>query len=379
MAVWSKKWHPIVCAYALSIAFWMPLSLLAGGQSYIMAREAHLHVELNSQLMVYAARYFAVALLTPLIFYAVSRYPVSSRGVRRVGAYVVGYVPFACAFAVIRWLLLPPWMEDTKWGPRSFDTLLELAYSTFADLLLLYLGIIVAAHAYTYFVRGQQQEMDRLRLRQSLAQSELQALRAQLQPHFLFNTLQGISTLIDTDPPTAQAMLHKLGSLLRAVLKHGSSDLISLKQELEFVRGYLDLEHMRLGTRLAVRWRLAPDAEAALIPQLLLQPLVENAIVHGIAPAREGGWIAIEANIRDDVLLVEIRNSVAAASQPGLQVGLVNVTARLKRLYADDAHFEFLMQGEAKVAVARLRVPALATPISDSGIESSLRDACIGN
>jgi two-component system LytT family sensor kinase len=265
-------------------------------------------------------------------------------------------------------------MEETmSWGPRSLHTLYELAYSTFADVLLLYLGIIVGAHAYTYFVRGQRQEMDRLRLRQSLAQSELQALRAQLHPHFLFNTLQGISTLIETDPPTAQAMLHKLGSLLRAVLKHGSSDLISLKEELAFVRAYLDLEHMRLGTRLAVRWRIAPDADAALIPQLLLQPLVENAIVHGIAPAREGGWIAIEATVRDDGLLVEIRNSVAAASQPGLQVGLVNVKARLKHLYADDAHFEFLVQREAKVAVARLQVPALASPISDSGVASSIR------
>lgn len=266
-----------------------------------------------------------------------------------------------------------------SFGPRTLHTLFELAYSTFADVLLLFLGILVAAHAYTYFVRGQQQEMDRLRLRQSLAQSELQALRAQLQPHFLFNTLQGVSTLIETNPPTAQAMLQKLGSLLRTVLKHGSSDLISLKEELAFVRAYLDLELMRLGTRLAVRWRIAPDAEAALIPQLLLQPLVENAIAHGIAPAREGGWIAIEAHIRDDVLLVEIRNSVAATSQPGLQVGLVNVKARLKHLYADDAHFEFLVQGETKVAVARLEVPALASSISDSGVESSPRDACIGN
>jgi len=380
MPVWSKTLHPIFRAYAFSIVFWMPLSVLVAWQTYSLDRKAHLDVELSNLLWVYAARYLTVALLTPALFYVVTRWPVSSRDFRRVGVYVLGYIPFSCAFALIRWVVLPPWMEETmSFGPRTLHTLFELAYGTFADVLLLFLGILVAAHAYTYFVRGQQQEMDRLRLRQSLAQSELQALRTQLQPHFLFNTLQGVSTLIETNPPTAQAMLQKLGSLLRTVLKRGSSDLISLKEELAFVRAYLDLEHMRLGTRLAVRWRIAPDAEAALIPQLLLQPLVENAIAHGIAPAREGGWIAIEAHIRDDVLRVEIRNSVAATSQPGLQVGLVNVKARLKHLYADDAHFEFLVQGETKVAVARLEVPALASSISDSGVESSPRDACIGN
>jgi sensor histidine kinase YesM len=178
--------------------------------------------------------------------------------------------------------------------------------------------------------------------------------------------------LIDSNPPTAQAMLHRLGSLLRTVLKHGTIDLISLEEELAFIRAYLDLEHMRLGSRLTVRWCIAPDSTNALIPQLLLQPLVENAIVHGIAPAREGGWIAIDASVRDDVLFVEIRNSVVAAPQPGLRVGLENVRARLKHLYADDAHFEFVVQGEASVAVARLRIPAFVDPIPIVDVESSL-------
>jgi two-component system, LytTR family, sensor kinase len=371
MPAWSKTLHPIVRAYAFSIAFWMPLSVLVGWQTYILDSKSQLHVVLPSVLMVYAARYFTVALLTPPLFYVVIRWPVSISDLRRVSLYTLGYIPFTCVFAMIRWLVLPPWMEETmSFGPRSLYTLFELSYSTFADVLLLYLGIILGAHAYTYFIRGQHQEMDRLRLRQSLAQSELQALRSQLQPHFLFNTLQGVSTLVETNPPTAQAMLRTLGSLLRTVLKHGSSDLISLREELEFVRAYLDLEQMRLGTRLAVRWRIAPDAEAALIPQLLLQPLVENAIVHGVAPARDGGWIEIEANLREGQLLVEIRNSVAGDSPPGLRVGLANVNARLKHLYSDDAQFEFFVQAEAKTAVARVLVPAFANPMADSGAVS---------
>src|SRR5207302_2044101 len=114
----------------------------------------------------------------------------------------------------IRWLRLPPWRDETNsWGPRSLEMLFELLYGTFADVLLLYLSVVVAAHAYAYFVHGQRQEIERLELRQSLAQSELQALRAQLHPHFLFNTLQGISTLIETDRVTAQGMLRALAAL----------------------------------------------------------------------------------------------------------------------------------------------------------------------
>ena len=342
----------------------MPLSVLVGWQTYLLDRKSHLPVVLSTVLTVYAARYFTVALLAPPMFYVVNRRPAAFSDPRRLSLYMFGVIPFACAFALIRWLVLPPWMEETmSFGPRSLHTLFQLAFDTFADVFLLYLGILAGAHAYTYFVRGRQQEIERLRLRQSLTHSELQALRAQLQPHFLFNTLQGISTLVETDPQIAQTMLHKLGSLLRTVLKRGNTDLISLREELEFVHAYLDLEQMRLGNRLVVRWRVAPDAESALIPQLLLQPLVENAIVHGAATAREGGWIEIEANATDGKLQVEIRNSIGAPV-PGLNVGHGNVIARLEYLYSDDAQFEFRILTESRTAIARVLVPTFADSIA---------------
>jgi LytS/YehU family sensor histidine kinase len=238
--------------------------------------------------------------------------------------------------------------------------LLELGYNTFADILLVYIGILIAAHAYSYLTRMQQQELARSRLHQLLAQSELQALRAQFQPHFLFNALQGISTLVETSPSTAQTMLHTLAALLRAVLKHDSSDLVSFREEIAIIRAYLDLEQMRLGNRLTVRWRIAPEVDASLIPQLILQPLVENAILHGVAPAQDGGWISIEAYLQDDRLLVEIRNSVAESSQCGMRVGLANLRARLAHLYGDDAEFNFRLLADGDTAVARLAVPAFA-------------------
>jgi two-component system, LytTR family, sensor kinase len=352
--------------YAISITFWLAASLLAGWQTYSLWLKAHVVVRYHDLLIVFAARYLSVALLTPPIFYLVNRWPVTGGAIRRAFAFALGYVPFAVAFGIIRWAILPPWMEQTfSWGPRTTGTLFELMYATFADVLLLYLGVVIAAHAYAYFVRGQRQEIERLQLRQSLAQSELQSLRAQLHPHFLFNTLQGVSTLIDTDRGTAQRMLLTLAGLLRKVLKHSSTDLISFGEELTFVESYLQLEQMRLGRRLEVRWRIAAEAQTALVPQLLLQPLIENAVVHGVANTRGGGWIEIEAHLREARLVIVIRNSVGDSSRSGTGLGIANTRSRLKFLYGEDATFDFDLT-HSNAAVARLAVPAFTVRLAEA-------------
>ncbi len=362
----------MVRAYAMSLVFWMPLSQVVGLQTYLVDRKEHLPVVLSTILLVDAARYLSVAILTPSIFSWVAQWPIDGSHVRRIVVYVLGYIPFSCAFAIIRWSLLPPWMEDTlAFGPSSLHSLVELTYLTFADVMVIYIGILVAAHAYSYFVRARNEEVERLQLRQLLTQSELQTLRAQLHPHFLFNTLQGVSTLIDTNAPAAKGMLHTLASLLRTVLKRGNADLVSFKEELTFVREYLNIEGMRLGTRLEVRWRVAPDTDGYLIPQLILQPLIENAIVHGVANNRDGGWIEVEARVRADRLQVKIANSVAGSSTPGLRVGLDNVRARLRHLYGDDARLEFQIYHDRCRAIAWLELPALESAAGSPGPEES--------
>jgi LytS/YehU family sensor histidine kinase len=200
--------------------------------------------------------------------------------------------------------------------------------------------------------------MENVDFQRALAASELQALKMQLHPHFLFNTLHGISTLIDTDPACAKEMVVKLSSLLRGTLEHSSSDLIPLSEELKFVREYLDLEGMRLGTRLNVEWSIDADTGRALIPQLILQPLVENAIRHGIACSRDGGWVEISSKKRAGVLELGIRNSIGGKRTPGLGVGLRNTEARLRYLYSDEATFAFT-ETEDHTATATLRLPVL--------------------
>ena len=178
---------------------------------------------------------------------------------------------------------------------------------------------------------------------------------------FSLNTLQGLSTLINTDRQTAQTMLFTLAELLRTTLKHGTADLVSVREELDFLKAYLYLEQLRRGKRLEVRWRISPEVHDAFIPQLMLQPLIENSIVHGVSSSQSPGWVQIEAAIVDERLHVEIRNSIGGVSQPGLGVGIANTRARLRYLYGDDASFEFEgVHGQA--AAAHITIPAFRTP-----------------
>jgi len=163
------------------------------------------------------ARGFAFALLTPPMFYIVRRY---IRRAKNLGQYLLacaaGVAPFMILYACIRWVILPPWSAALqRYVPRAGHSPMELIREGFADQITIYIAILVAAHAYEYFERARKQEMERYEYQQALAASELQALKMQLHPHFLFNTLHGISTLVDSDRDSAKAMIVKLSSLLR--------------------------------------------------------------------------------------------------------------------------------------------------------------------
>jgi len=205
-------------------------------------------------------------------------------------------------------------------------------------------------------LRALAQEIESAELKQALMVSGPQSLKSQLHAHFLFNALQGISTLTDSDPCRAKAMILKLSGLLRAALRYDDSDLIALGEELKSIDDYLDLESMRFGDRLQVRWKVQPETRRMLVPQLILQPLVENAIVHGIAACHQPGWIQITSTRIDDILKLIIRNSTSANRPSGLGIGLENTRARVKRLYAGEGDFCFEID-PANVATATLRFP----------------------
>jgi hypothetical protein len=340
---------------------WVGFAPVMAGQDKVRLLERGQYIAYWTLLLVNGAWCLTAALLTPPIFSIVRRYPIAKKALLwRVAAYLLGSIPYVIASACVRWIVLPPWDSPAqRFGSRTLTGLIHSAY-IFGDLIWDYSLILGAAHAYAYFTRARNQELERAELQQALAASELQSLKSQLQPHFLFNTLHGISTLIDTDKACAKGMVLKLSNLLRTALQYGNSDLITLDEELKFAEAYLDVEKMRLNGRIEVRWKIQPDTRKLLVPQLILQPLVENAIVHGITCSREGGWLEITSRRSEGLIELNIRNSVRGKGQSGLGLGVQNTKARLKYLYSDEAAFSFAV-GEDRIATATLLLPVLET------------------
>jgi two-component system, LytTR family, sensor histidine kinase AlgZ len=205
----------------------------------------------------------------------------------------------------------------------------------------MYLGI-------GYYLSTQQEHRRALAATALAKEAELKALRYQLHPHFLFNTLNAISTLVvEERTQDATRMIARLGDFLRATLDGGHTHEVALADELALTEHYLDIEKARLGDRLSIVIHVGPETLHATVPYLLLQPLVENAIRHGIAPRREGGRLEIEAALADGRLTIRLRND-GITGQPARaldshsessSVGLRNVRERLQHLYEDDHRF----------------------------------------
>jgi two-component system LytT family sensor kinase len=198
-----------------------------------------------------------------------------------------------------------------------------------------FLTVAAGAHALGARARAHERDLEAERIRSQLAESRLEALTAQLQPHFLFNTLQGISTLITHDPVAANEMLTILSDLLREVLRRGETREVELSEELRVLESYLDISRRRFGERLSITVAIGSDAGRALVPFFILQPLVENALHHGISSHAGAGWIEIAGRRELDRLLLTVTDSGPGIVTPDAHrgIGLANTTARLRELY----------------------------------------------
>lgn len=198
-----------------------------------------------------------------------------------------------------------------------------------------YFSIALIRHRY-------QLEVRRARLAESLQAAELRLLKSQLNPHFLFNALNGVRALIPDEPARAQDAVTQLARTLRYTLDSGQEELVTLARELEMVDDYLALESMRLAERLQIVREIDPPALAVRIPVMLLQTLVENAIKHGIAPRREGGTLRIAARVMGPELEIEVQNPRPASrgANPSEGVGLRNAARRLQLLYGSRARIQ---------------------------------------
>ena len=357
-----ERFRRVLFSFALATMAWLLLACVLAWQMYLNDSGSDNRYSFWFYVRLPALRFICYAILTPPMFYIVRHFLITSEKLSlRLLIYFVSFPLFVMSYSLVRWSILPPYyMAEMRWGQRNLEGLLAIARGSFADQVGVYFLIVAAAHAYEYFRHSQRQELEKSELQEALAASELEMLKMQLHPHFLFNTLHGISTLIDSDAPAAKAMIVKLSSLLREAVRHDSADLITLRDELEFAAAYLDLEKMRLGPRLRVRMAVGEHTSFLFVPQLILQPLIENAIVHGVACCREGGWLEIGSRKVGGWLELYVRNSVGGHSEPGTGLGLTNTKARLKHLYGGVASLEFSLH-ENVSAEAVMRIPAFSS------------------
>jgi LytS/YehU family sensor histidine kinase len=227
---------------------------------------------------------------------------------------------------------------------------MQTVIGTFDYGVFLYFIVLLISHAVDLHDRYRREQLQATRLTADLAAAKLETLQAQLQPHFLFNTLNSISTLIPGEPVVARRVLARLSDFLRATLENRESRSVTVRREMELLDAYLEIEKTRLGDRLAVEVSVDREAERGTVPPLLLQPLVENAIRHGIAPRVGPGFLKIDVHRDGSWIEIAIRNHSAAAPTPeepghegggtvqegsdGLGLGIANTRERLERLYA---------------------------------------------
>ena len=254
----------------------------------------------------------------------------------------------------------PPRRPPPLPRPRAFANAL-LMRARFN--LPIYWVIVSFVHALTFYRRSEARERQALELEARLADAKLQALRMQLHPHFLFNTLNAISTLVHKDPQAADEMIANLSELLRATLDTAAQE-IPLRQELAFLDRYLEIQQVRLGERLRIEKQIDASTLEAQVPALVLQPLVENALRHGIEPNLGTGVVSIRAARSNNTLQLAVRDngpgmkSSAKSARGG--IGLANTRTRLQELYGQEARLVFNNLAEGGCAV-EVEIPYKAT------------------
>jgi two-component system, LytTR family, sensor kinase len=280
--------------------------------------------------------------LTPFILWLARKFKFNcDRGSRTVWIYLLAGIVLSLTHLILQLAI----NFGLIYGFRAFSAFItyraHVLYSSFLVGLFVYGLILAVALALNYYEQYRQEELRASQLATALAQSQLQALKMQLHPHFLFNTLNSITALQLVDVRAAQKMMAQLGDFLRMTLDNAGTQEVTLKEEIEFLDCYLQIERTRFDKRLTTRLEIDPETLDAKVPNLILQPIVENAILHGIAPRLARGEISIAAKRKNGKLRIQIRDNGEGLPEhgpvPKEGVGLSNTRSRLEHLYGDQA------------------------------------------
>lgn len=337
--------------WLIIFGIWMMVALFLTSQSSLQSQLSENPVSLwriFSWQLVSCTIWF---LMTPLVFKLGRDFPFDEgRWKVSIPVHIVAGLILALFELAIDALILPKLGHTRRFDNMSYPQIYYRFVLVNLHLsLTIYWIVQIVSQAMRFYKKYRERELQASQLEARLAQARLQVLKMQLHPHFLFNTLNAISELIYRDPDSAEKMITDLSELLRLSFNNLETQEVPLRQELDFLQKYLEIEQMRFHDRLTVRMNIDDSTYDAAVPNMILQPLVENAIKHGLSPRSEGGHIDIGAvrsngdlqlSVSDDGLGVPSENF----SELSLGVGLSNTQLRLKHLYGDKHKFEMLAE-----------------------------------
>jgi two-component sensor histidine kinase len=339
----GREYYPLRWAdVAAIVLFWLFLAFLSAAGRELDPRIPGVPPRIvESVLRATYIEYAWWALITGPIWWFATRYSVE--GGRRYGRmllFLIGGLVIAMLtdrmLAEIRTALIDAARDDARGGRRRGGRggapLLGLG---FLDDLMVYFAVLGSGVARDYFMRYRARLEETARLRGQLAQARLDALRSQLNPHFLFNTLNAVSALVERDPRGVRRMIARLSDLLRYTLDESTEQEVTLDRELDLLGEYVELMQIRFQGKLTVDIHVSDDVRRALVPNLILQPIVENAIKHGVGQITTSGIIRIEAQRNGDDLIVTITDNGPGPAGGAEGVGLRNTNERLRAMYGD--------------------------------------------
>ena len=365
-----ERFRPSII-WGLSFGVWTFIALAYTVSIYQVYRSTGMPGKFLHVFALQCSQVVAFALMTPIVFLLANRYPMQrANWLQRTAWLVAGGLVFVSVHVAVRGLTPYAFWDSRikEWVSAVWDSethSFRIRWAIYRALFLsngvddvigTYLPIVLIAYVASYYRRLGDRDLRTSQLQAQLEKARLQTLKSQLQPHFLFNTLNSVSALVLTDVKAEDRMITRLGDLLRISLESASTQMTTLRQELEFVNCYIEIEKIRFEERLEVYVDVAPETLDAIVPHLLLQPLVDNSIKHGISKMVAGGEIRISASRDDADLHPQVSNNGPGFREPShVGMGLRITRERLETIYGRDQSLEVrIVPGGVE---ARVRIP----------------------
>lgn len=340
-----------VIVWSCGLAVWTALACLMSVETAIWLAYRGEHIDWAGLIVFRIADWYSCGVFVPVLLYATRRWPI---GRRNLGPRLALHIALSLAAATGKIVLFRP--VRAALSNQDLVPLSEALARGIISESIAFLSVAAALHAIEYYARFRERGKLAAQLQARLSDAQLRALRAQLNPHFLFNTLNAVTALLHRDPDRADSMLTRLGEVLRLALRADPAHEVTLHEEMAVLEPYLSIMRVRFADRVAVECNIDPETLNAIVPSFILQPVIENAFEHGMAPLKRPGSVYIESRITGSSLILAVRDDGPGPSPREHDgVGLSNTRKRLFELYGDSSTMDVVgLPGGGTIAEMRM-------------------------